>query len=226
MTTFSVDLEWWRDAKGYRLDEAVPPKKPAPDDGFLLIGALGQPQRVVRLGGDLISYRPLAEFGNSLCTAFAKADTPEKILNFIGRFGPLTEAGLKPGEGEEVPPLLTHAEAMHNWLTACLGGRRDDLHEMIGPKGIPLRRLQAVLAVDPLTGAPRMKFAVQDLLSGLWLQFGQTLSGDVDSRRIKECRHCGEIFEAGPGTGRRLDAEFCSDAHRVAFNSLKRSKPA
>jgi len=32
------------------------------------------------------------------------------------------------------------------------------------------------------------------------------------------------FFEAGRGTGRRLDAKFCSDEHRIAFNSLKRSR--
>jgi hypothetical protein len=37
------------------------------------------------------------------------------------------------------------------------------------------------------------------------------------------CRHCMEVFTVGPGTGRRMDAIFCSDAHRVRFHSLQRS---
>lgn len=39
----------------------------------------------------------------------------------------------------------------------------------------------------------------------------------------KQCRHCNEWFEAGPGTGRRVDAEFCSDEHRIRFHSLART---
>jgi len=42
-------------------------------------------------------------------------------------------------------------------------------------------------------------------------------------RNKRACAHCGAMFEAGRGAGRRADAKFCSDEHRVAFNSLKRS---
>ena len=59
------------------------------------------------------------------------------------------------------------------------------------------------------------------LLDALWLQLGQALTV---SAKIRQCEHCGNWFEAGRGTGRRLDAKFCSDEHRIAFNSLKRSK--
>lgn len=37
------------------------------------------------------------------------------------------------------------------------------------------------------------------------------------------CQHCREIFPVGPGTGRRLDAIFCSNDHRVRYHSLKRT---
>jgi hypothetical protein len=39
-----------------------------------------------------------------------------------------------------------------------------------------------------------------------------------------ECLKCGETFLSGAGTGRRLDAKFCSDAHRIAYNSFKRTE--
>jgi len=39
-----------------------------------------------------------------------------------------------------------------------------------------------------------------------------------------ECAHCGNFFKAGAGTGRRIDASFCCDEHRVRYHSLKRSE--
>ena len=39
-----------------------------------------------------------------------------------------------------------------------------------------------------------------------------------------KCRYCETVFLVGPGTGRRMDALFCCDEHRVRYNSLKRSK--
>ena len=40
------------------------------------------------------------------------------------------------------------------------------------------------------------------------------------------CLHCGEQFQVGRGRGkaRRVDAKFCCDEHRRAYNSLKRSR--
>ncbi len=66
-----------------------------------------------------------------------------------------------------------------------------------------------------------MQMTVGDLLAALWVQVGQSIgSGAI----IRRCQQCGELFEVGLGTGRRQDAKFCSDKHRIAFNSLKRSK--
>jgi hypothetical protein len=60
-----------------------------------------------------------------------------------------------------------------------------------------------------------------DLREALRLQLFQKLSGEA---AIRSCSQCGNWFEVGPGTSRRLDARFCTDKHRVLFNSLKRSK--
>lgn len=40
---------------------------------------------------------------------------------------------------------------------------------------------------------------------------------------LSDCQHCHRAFEHGRGTGRRLDAKFCSDQCRISFNSLRRS---
>jgi len=59
------------------------------------------------------------------------------------------------------------------------------------------------------------------LRDALWLQFGQAM---MREGQLRLCPHCAHWFETGLGTGRRKDARFCSDEHRVTFNSLKRSK--
>jgi len=220
MNDLAIDLEWWRDAEGYRLVDAVPPKESRPDMGVLYAGGSGEPQRVVRLGGILLPYRPLGDF-NGLFLEFARsAHNPNGVLGFIERFGPLTEAGLDTGRGEDVPLLIEHAEAMHGWLDACRNDNRAALPRMIG-EGIKLGRVNAALTVDPITQRPRLRFTMDSLLLALWLQLGKALSkGAV----VQQCLHCGTPFETGPGTPRRLDAKFCSDEHRIAFNSLKRSK--
>ena len=41
---------------------------------------------------------------------------------------------------------------------------------------------------------------------------------------VRQCRHCGEWFEAGPGTRLRADAEFCCGEHKVRHFSLQRSR--
>jgi hypothetical protein len=74
---------------------------------------------------------------------------------------------------------------------------------------------------DPVTSTPLWRVRPSTLLDGLWLQFGQAVTR---GSRIQTCAHCGAWFEAGRGTGRRLDSKFCSDEHRIAFNSLKRSR--
>jgi hypothetical protein len=59
------------------------------------------------------------------------------------------------------------------------------------------------------------------LLNALWFEAGEFLTRDA---QVRECMYCGGWFETGPGIGRRADAKFCSDEHRIAFNSLKRSQ--
>jgi hypothetical protein len=220
----SIELEWWRDTHGYCLVDEEAPKKPPLGASLLTqaAAAFGEPQRVVRLGGTLLPYRPLADFGDVLFREFANASRdPHGVLGFIERFGPLTPDGLDAARGEEVPRLIQHAEAMHDWLDACRNDNRAALPRMVGPEGINLSSIRAVLTVDPITQAPRIRLTVNSLLAGLWLQLGQALSKGAT---IQQCRHCGKMFETGPGTSRRLDAKFCSDDHRIAFNSLNRSK--
>lgn len=44
------------------------------------------------------------------------------------------------------------------------------------------------------------------------------------TRGKRRCLYCNEIFDVGSGA-RRSDSKFCSDQHRIDFNSEKRGKP-
>jgi hypothetical protein len=92
-------------------------------------------------------------------------------------------------------------------------------HESDIPQ-IPLTSLEAFL-VSSGGSAIRLKLSPSRLIDALWLQMAQSITSGRD---LKECLHCGELFEVGPGSGRRLDAKFCKDEHRIAFYNRRRSK--
>jgi hypothetical protein len=217
MTVPQIDFSWHRDANGYRLIPAkpLPARRPGQSKMDWLLGMKTrdiQPARVVGKGGPLRSYRPLDKFPD-LFKIFVKIPrTPEGVLEFISKFGPLTRSM----NGDSVPNVLDVADRMQkqlHGLSPRFGGRAD----------IPLTKLHAWLANDRATGGITLKIAPATLRDALWLQLAKALA---DGTKIRKCRFepCGEWFRAGAGTDRRADAEFCSDEHRKRFNSLKRSK--
>jgi hypothetical protein len=58
------------------------------------------------------------------------------------------------------------------------------------------------------------------LIGGLWWQLTQKLSGVA---AIRTCQYCSAPFESGPGTGKHIDAKFCSNEHNVRYFSLART---
>jgi hypothetical protein len=175
------------------------------------------PQLVIALGGVIEFYRLLDQFG-SLFRIFAnKARTPAGVLDFIAKFGPLTGDGLNPKRGEPVSDVIKHASSMYELLTLRSGKR---LASKIGPLGVQLTKINVSLVGDRITESLKLQLWAETLIEGLWLQFWQALSGGAT---IEQCLHCSDLFETALGTGRRLGAKFCSDNHRIAFNSRKRS---
>jgi hypothetical protein len=115
-------------------------------------------------------------------------------------------------------------------LAALVSGRHMRLgRKQVGPHRLVVSpydtgyssSLNVKVVWDPFAKVLKWEFRPATLLDALWLQLGQALTADVQFRK---CEHCTEFFVAGRGTGRRLDAKFCSDEHRIAFNSFKRSK--
>jgi hypothetical protein len=232
---FFIDFEWRRDPAGYELRVSGAPLSIAAShgEGSTILSAsprinlaLSRPQRIVRRGGTLQSYRPLDTFGSRLPRLFADAATPEAVLKFVERFGPLTRDGFDQNRGDEVATVIAHAKQMRKLLDAYTRGSREELAETLGPKGEPLGQsalstVEVRLVFDPAAEMPQLQFTAKNLLDAMWLQLGQDLTSGA---ALRKCQHCNAPFQVGPGTGRRADAKFCSDAHRVAFNSLKRAK--
>jgi hypothetical protein len=209
-----IDFEWWKDSAGYRVIETQARKIPSAEN---LLSNIPKAARVVPNGGELVSYLPLARSREGLFRVFADIKSPNDVLRFIVNYGPLTEAGLQTDRGEEIPLVLEHAASFRS----CFGETKETrkhLAKWIG-NGRTFANLEASLRVDRTS--VRLRIVPKNLLSGLWLQLAKNLAGGMERRF---CRQCSKLFEAGKGTGRRLDAKFCSDEHRRLYNSLNRSR--
>jgi len=203
-----IQLDWWKDPKGYRLAE-IPH------------GRLKSLRVVVRNGhphDDLEPCRPL-DSTDTLFLIFARtATTAEGVLEFVRKFGPLTALGhLVEGDGDVVGEVIYNAARMRDTLKWLSAQPRQAIKDYFG-RGV---NFNAWLEWDPVAKGPTWQFQPRTLYDGLWLQFAQAMTRRV---HIQTCMHCADLFETGLGTGRRLDAKFCSDEHRIAFNSFKRSR--
>jgi hypothetical protein len=224
-TQLLINFEWWRDAAGYQLVPDTTP--PDPEEalvyyplGIHIVSAEIKPLRLVRRGGDLVPYHPIDRF-ETLFRIFANEVTrPEGVLAFAQRFGPLTSDGLDMSVGEPAYHSLVHAAGMREFLSFASGDKQL-LARGIEAQINPLGQIDIAIVLDAETTRPKLRLSPSNLLDALWLQFAQSLAGGTS---LRQCQHCGGWFETGDGTGRRRDAKFCSNEHRIAFNSLKRSK--
>jgi len=224
-----IDFKWQPDREGYRLADAEPerlgdpyihPLHPewGPQPPQLMMRSPAKPQRVVGRSRRCEKIQPLdGPRGGSLFATFANAaTTPEGVLDFINLYGPLTtmETGYEP-----VPWVIEHAQAMRDFIEAA--GGRSRVADIVGTEEIPLSGMNTAIVWDKNIKGPRLRFSPHNLIDALWMQLAYGLSTGVCAR---ECRQCGAIFTAGPGTPRRGDAEFCSPEHQILFNSLKRRR--
>jgi hypothetical protein len=217
MTVFSVGLTWQRDKRGYRLLAAEPDR---PESRKTILGWSGRPARICRQGGDLVAYEPMSKFPDLYLTFARSVTSPETLLGFVEKYGPLTAEGLQVERGDYVDEVLGQARAMRQLLETTTRGWarvKAETDEVLGY----LPRPEVALVIDPATRTPRLQFIAPSLLAALWLQLGQALGSGA---AVRTCQHCGTLFESGPGTGRRLDAKYCSPEHQIAFNSLRRSQ--
>jgi hypothetical protein len=208
MAQLVIEFEWPRDPKGYRLIKS------------------GRSMRIVRNGKgqapkDFEHSRPLSTT-DSLFRIFANiATSPQGVLDFVERFGPLTYDGGDPKIGDDVNLVISNANHMQQLLRYSSGDQKGPYLPLDRHQATRSSLIRAQVIWDPAAKAPKWILCPATLLDALWLQLGQALTS---GGRISQCQHCGSWFEAGRKTGRRLDSKFCCDEHRTAFNSLKRSR--
>jgi hypothetical protein len=152
----------------------------------------------------------------SFAPVFARVDEHGDITEFLD--GPILE-------GEDVDPHLKNARLFREILEQSGKGWRrtppslaHSIAEALQEE--PLGEIS--LAGDRAHGF-RMVLTANSLMDGLWLQLGQKVAG-LAKFRTCELLSCRQVFEVGSSSGRRLDARFCSDSHRIEFNSRKRTK--
>jgi hypothetical protein len=236
MAILQIDVEWFRFPGGYKLVRAR--------DHARHLGEAPETYPdvnwIVPTGAERVPYRPFEKY-DLLYLAFAKLKTPDDLMNFIEMYGPLTTA--VPEWGEDVDAALRVARKFNELLIAKEKGPKriaavfnhQELASSIGAyqrdTGSPppinydhgsLNKLvgTADIIADKARGVV-LRITSEVLISGLWWQLSQTLSGETN---IQTCRHCGTLFETGPGTGRHIDATFCSNEHKIRYYSLARTK--
>jgi hypothetical protein len=247
MASLHIDFEWWRDPAGYRMAETEtgpnviyhsPRHRPLRDlpvlpgqwglayhpIGIRVLHGLDHdhltPLHVYREGGTLSPYRPLDLFG-SLYAEFSKIRSADDVLYFIERFGPLTIDGLDNSKGELVDGVLAHSDAMRDLFSVLSRDRARRAKLIADLRMSPFADLDITLELDPASEDLKLRLCPTSLLDAVWLQAAQELSSGA---AVRKCLRCDDWFETGPRTARRADAKFCSDEHRIAFNSLKRTK--
>jgi hypothetical protein len=214
MMEFLEDFLWRRDPKGYRWVEMSPPDPASIPSRWIKTDG----EKIVGNGGEPIWY-PLKKYP-TLFSFFSTLKSAEDLMDFTEKFGLLYE--FEPVVAQDA---LKQAAQFRRLLAGKQRGPKQVASVLAsileGDEPFDLRVWWSLkLEPNSLVGL-RFGVEVVSLLSALWLQLIQSLRGDA---KLRECLHCGGWFEVGPGTGRRLDAKFCSDPHRVLCNSLKRTK--
>jgi hypothetical protein len=200
----SFEFTNWRAPEGYRISDHRP----------------AAPRRIVRKGKSDTQWVPLQPLAKTrdLFLIFARiADTAEGLLNFINTYGPLTYHG--NGEGELADDLIIHAKGMRGLIDSISSHAKRPAPE--DGDVAPGATFNAVVIWDSITRNYRWVLRPSTLLDGLYLQLGEAITRGA---QIGKCVHCGDWFEAGQGAGRRAGAKFCSEDHKTAYHSLKRSR--
>ena len=212
MASLDVNFDWPVCDAGYRLK---PPRKTTYPPGHVTIlektgRELDASPRIVPKTKGERHDQPL-EYHETLYGEFAKLDGSEKsCIDFANRYGLL---GL-PTKGGEA--LVEWQDAI-TWMAQVVELSRSDPMALAGYQIAPLH---GELNPGPPDGRLILRFRPTSLLHGMQLQFAQAISSGL---AIKECRLCGNWFEAG-GDRRRRDAQFCSKEHKIAFHNLEKRR--
>jgi len=216
-----IDFTWATDTKGFYIPGSV---------DLNVRDAIPLDERIVRKAGPLQRYQP--ERIERLFEDFLLVRTPADLLHFVIRFGPLTREGFyckaldddfrapnefysSPDEGEALDLGLEHS----GWFRDVLEEKHKPSRVARSFEGFRLEKYQVEIVPDVRRGI-RFKFFPENLLDYLTLRLAHVV---LALPAYSSCLWCGEFFAKGIGTKRRGDAQFCSDQHRIDYNSQKRS---
>jgi hypothetical protein len=235
MTALKIELDWYRCPQGYRFARASDVARACGDDPR----TYADEDWIVPNGNERVYYRPFDK-NDMICVAFAKLRTPESVREFISLYGSLI--GSSPQWGDSVAACLRLSQRFYDLLSCKEKGRRrlatvfnSQVREShirgykrdVGtspPKDYNFGTLNQLIGTADIVPDPergiQLRITTDSLIGGLWWQLANKLSGAIN---IRICRHCSAPFEAGPGTGRHVDANFCCDEHKVKYFSLART---
>jgi hypothetical protein len=215
-----VDLLWYKDAKGYALEDH---------------GKYGL--WIARRGGKLVPIHPLR--GDFAFKVFSNVSDPKDLVEFMNCYGFLQNAnslgpvflnfnksrkflaikGAPEPNGESVREHLESAGFFREIIGVrprrALSRGAGAWVENLGSDGIG-----EIQMLFDRHGALQPVLKPTSLISGL---FWQLINSKRAGAQYRSCQYCGIIFQVGVGAGRRADAKFCSDEHKIEFNSRKRS---
>lgn len=243
-----LEFEWGRDTLGYAVTDAelqLPFAPFAPPDLFSPPTAFGpgakvrfpdslpppppwlspedEKLRIVRNGGRLVRYRVAQDNLDRIFEDFVNIKDADGARNFYNRWGPLGENGNIEGRGEKVWFLGLFISRMNQfieaWSNPDKAKQEHFIERILGPDGFGVSDLEYCLVFDQQTRKPRRLLRIPNLFAALWVGLIDVLTNE--EKVLRRCAHCNELFTAGGESGRRLDAKFCSDQHRVLYHRQK-----
>ncbi len=240
-----VRLEWFRDGDGYEckkfssIDEMASYVTADAQRLEKYWRSEGDSTFIVPKGGRKLRYRPSDQYPG-LFREFADAQpTPAGAIQFANKYGLLgfdDRLFLAPGSfiNAEEPMWTAMLQSLPYWRAATDHFREVvELWEAGQAKGNLDPLIDRLNLSSPATpklwlektndaGRPTMFLQPATLWDGMWLQFYQAITGNVQLRR---CAECPTWFPYGSGTGRRKSGHYCSDrcrktAHRRRKETL------
>lgn len=218
MPKIGIGFRWGRAADGY---EVVAVPNPATYNPALPTTALNNPDEPATVRAIMPRSMKLAavfptDENRDLFLRFANLarDLHEhKMVAFADQYGLLSSSSVEEGETVSIwrSQIKTMAAAVQAWSEKDFNYLRQfrwdylvDLRAALTP-GHDARGETLIFSVVPPT-----------LLSAIWLQFAQHISGNL---ALLSCEQCRNWFDAG---GRGPTPRFCSTKCRNAHNNAKR----
>jgi hypothetical protein len=163
---------------------------------------------------------------------FAQVRTAADALEFVQVFGflnlfkhddPLEAVIKQHHEGEEVDHILVMATSIREFLDEAVKGPRAVYRMLVDHGGMLMINVELALVPDHRTKSARMRYSIWSLYRAIVLQMCASVTEEGEYR-LCLFHKCGRHFLASPEADRNRNSKFCCTNHRIAYNSLNRSK--